>query len=65
MASRNQKFSVPTPHKQTLFRIAKEYDLTPTECLARLLDTVMPEASKILANSLATSRLHLKPCKIQ
>jgi len=49
MASRNQKFSVPAAHTEALFRVAKAFDLTPTQCLARLLDAAMPDAERILA----------------
>jgi hypothetical protein len=51
MASRNQKFSVPTAHTEALFRVAKAFDLTPTQCLARLLDAAMPDAERILARA--------------
>jgi hypothetical protein len=51
MASRNQKFSVPAAHTQSLFKVAKTFNLTPTQCLARLLDEAMPEAERILAGS--------------
>ncbi len=48
MASRNQKFSVPAAHTEELFRVAQAFDLTPTQCLARLLDEAMPKAKQIL-----------------
>ena len=51
MASRNQKFSVPAAHTEELFRVAKAFDLTPTQCLARLLDEAMPNAKHILNQS--------------
>jgi hypothetical protein len=54
MASRNQKFSVPQAHTQTLFQVAKAFNITPTQCLARLLDEAIPEAERILARSTKT-----------
>jgi hypothetical protein len=51
MASRNQKFSVPSAHTQNLFQVARAFNMTPTQCLARLLDEAMPDAERILTRS--------------
>ena len=50
MASRNPKFSIPLPHAEALYLLSKSSGLTPTRCLALVLDRAMPNAVEVVAS---------------
>jgi hypothetical protein len=50
MASRNPKFSIPLPHAEALYLLSKSSGLTPTRCLALVLDRAMANAVEAVAS---------------